>query len=156
MPGMTNSSDHKKVNTAIRLFSPMTFPTKENPSKSVRYSARWPWRIAMQYITKPAARTALIRLVRMLTNVLRIPPDPMELVRLFTRDSTTKIPRYSAVMPRELTWAVRSSSLASSFKRLRSTIAAIMQWASSSLFGEKPETAMKKTSCLRAVYHAFS
>ena len=110
----------------------------------------------MQYITKPAARTALIRLVRMLTNVLRIPPDPMELVRLFTRDSTTKIPRYSAVMPRELTWAVRSSSLVSSFKRLRSTIAAIMQWASSSLFGEKPETAVKKTSCLRAVYHAFS
>ena len=39
------------------MFSRMTLPTKENPSNSVRYSARSPRRMAMQYITKPEART---------------------------------------------------------------------------------------------------
>ena len=103
----------------------MTLPTKENPSNSVRYSARSPRRMAMQYITKPEARTMLIRPVRM---EMKVPSRPgfIRPMKLSARFSTSTRARYRQVIPRGLTWAERSSSFISCFRCFRSISCAII------------------------------
>ena len=74
------------------MFSRITLPTKENPSNSVRYSARSPRRMAMQYRTKPADSTMVISPERMETKVPSR-PAPMMLTKLSAKSSTRASPR---------------------------------------------------------------
>ena len=72
----------------------ISFPTKEKPSNSVRYSARSPRRIAMQYMAKPAPSKTDSREVKMETKVDRMPSP----VKAQTRFRIRSSPAYSAVM----------------------------------------------------------
>ena len=70
---MMKSMDHSQIKMYMTMFSPMILPTKEKPSNSVRYSARSPRRMAMQYSTKPEPNTIPIREARMEKKVETMP-----------------------------------------------------------------------------------
>ena len=124
MPGTTNSMDQRAMKRYMSRFSPMSFPTKEKPSNSVRNSARSPRRTAMQYSTKPALSTIPSREVRMERKVASRPESP---ARVSAMLRTRLRPRYRAAMARGETWASASRSFISHFSCLRSISVAIIK-----------------------------
>ena len=101
----------------------ISFPTKEKPSNSVRYSARSFRRMAMQYRVNPAPNTMDSSPVRMETKVDRTPASPANADTMFKNSRSRP---YSAVMALGETWAPESSSRTSSFSLFLSISSAVM------------------------------